>query len=178
MPSIDVFVPGTDQAVSPLNPTTFAGSLLERPPTSAACTSPPVRICPWCTSRLFRYQLRNYVSFITFLFVAVAIGFFAILAQLIAIPQLLPPMVISANKDQSRGFDFDGVAFAINAAAGILMVIASRVLPVLVVLIGEGFPTVSNRDNVTNNYLRTLVVLWTVFCVSTVILCYVCVFAS
>ena len=127
---------------------------------------------------MFRYQLRNYVLFLSFYFLAVTIGFFAILAQLIAIPQLLPPMVISANKDQGRGFDFDGVQFAINAAAGILMVIASRVLPVLVVLIGEGFPTVSNRDNVTNNYLRTLVVLWSVFCVSTIISCCVCVFAS
>jgi len=44
------------------------------------------------------------------------------------------------------------------------MVIASRVLPVLIVLIGEGYPTLSNRDNVTNNYLRLLLVLWLVFC--------------
>jgi hypothetical protein len=59
----------------------------------------------------------------------------------------------------------------INVLAGMLMVIASRVLPVLIVLIGEGYPTLSNRDNVTNNYLRLLLVLWLVFCVRNALCC-------
>ena len=91
------------------------------------------------------------------------------MAQLIAIPQLLPPMVVFA--DSRNNVDFGATQIAINALAGMLMVIASRVLPVLIVLIGEGYPTLSNRDNVTNNYLRLLLVLWLVFCVRNALCC-------
>ena len=93
------------------------------------------------------------------------------MAQLIAIPQLLPPMVVSAAADSRNNVDFGATQIAISALSGMLMVIASRVLPVLIVLIGEGYPTVSNRDNVTNNYLRTLLVLWAVFCVRNAMCC-------
>jgi hypothetical protein len=123
------------------------------------------------TSLSFRYQLKNAILFGLFFFLALGIGFFAILAQLIAIPQLLPSMVVSAGADSRNNVDFSAAQLAINVAAGMLMVIASRVLPVLIVLIGESYPTVSNRDNVTNNYLRTLVVLWFVFCVSNAMCC-------
>jgi hypothetical protein len=106
--------------------------------------------------------------FFAFWFLSLAIGFFSILAQFVVIPNLLAPMILKGEgfiSSESGFSDFNAVTTTISVSTGILMTVASRILPGLVILIGEGFPTVSNRDNVTNNYMRLLLVLWTVYCV-------------
>ena len=120
------------------------------------------------------YQARNYLFFILFLCVAVAIGFVSILLQFLAIPKLLVPLVIKADGWKLEGYDVSSLKFqiistAISFLASVFMTIASRILPGLVISIGDSFPTVSNRDNVTNNYWRILVVLWTVYCVAPIV---------
>jgi hypothetical protein len=121
------------------------------------------------------YQFRNYLLFVLFFAFAVGIGFVSVLFQFFTFPRLIPPLFL-------RGADFkfftsttsnlEAVSNVINVASGILMTIASRVLPGLVIKIGEGYPTVSNRDNVTNNYWRILIVLWFVYCVMPIVALY------
>jgi hypothetical protein len=119
------------------------------------------------------YQARNYMFFILFLCVAVVIGFFSILLQFLTIPKLFVPLLLKGdgwNADNVRSdLSFDVLQTAISFASSVFMTIASRILPGLVISIGDSFPTVSNRDNVTNNYWRILVVLWTVYCLAPVI---------
>jgi hypothetical protein len=123
------------------------------------------------------YQARNYMVFILFLCVAVIIGFFSILLQFLVIPKLFVPLFLKGDGWNSDDFDvrslkFEVVATSISFLSSVFMTIASRILPGLVISIGDSFPTVSNRDNVTNNYWRILVVLWTVYCVAPIVALY------
>jgi hypothetical protein len=115
------------------------------------------------------YQLRNYALFILFFFVAAVIGFFSIWTQIIGIVSLLPSVVLTGSdfkrSTQISNVSFNDIQTLISVVSSIFMTLASRILPGLIIAIGEGFPTVSNRDNVTNNYWRLLLVLWTIYCV-------------
>ncbi len=123
------------------------------------------------------YQCRNYVLFIFFMCIAIFIGYFSILFQFLTFPKLITPLVLTADfkidaNSVANNLQYGGISTAISVSAGILMTIASRILPGLVISIGNGYPTVSNRDNVTNNYWRILLVLWIVYCALPIIALY------
>jgi hypothetical protein len=122
------------------------------------------------------YQARNYLFFMLFLIVAVFVGFASILMQFFAIPKLIAAFVLKgdgwSNKPDVSSIRFEILSQALSILSSIFMTIASRILPGLVISIGDSFPTVSNRDNVTNNYWRILVVLWTVYCVAPIVALY------
>lgn len=118
------------------------------------------------------YQFRNYLLFVIFFAFAVGIGFVSVLFQFFTFPRLIPPLFLRGadfTTFTSTPMNLEALSTVINVLSGILMTIASRVLPGLVIKIGEGYPTVSNRDNVTNNYWRILIVLWFVYCVMPIV---------
>lgn len=119
------------------------------------------------------YQYRNYALFIIFWLSASIIGFFSIWSQIIGIVGMLPMVMLTgdgfANHFKLNHVSFKDIQTTLNVITSIFMTLASRILPGLIIAIGDGFPTVSNRDNVTNNYWRLLLVLWTIYCVMPII---------
>lgn len=119
------------------------------------------------------YQCRNYVLFMVFWISASAIGFFSIWSQIIGIVGLLPPVMLFGDGFKkslpTNKVSYRDVQSTLNVVTSIFMTLASRILPGLIIAIGNGFPTVSNRDNVTNNYWRLLLVLWSIYCVMPIV---------